>query len=564
MVAMSLIAVVIASVLTAVLPMIIGTSIDGLLKHHGRPALGLVRLLAPVAGITLLAQLATVVRKQLAEYVATSFERDLRVDVYSALLHSPIDRDATKRLGALYGNANRSIEGTVKLLKLTFLDVLPTASLAVFAVIVAFVKNVHVGIAIFMVLPTSLAVVVAQVRNQKGVRIRVRDHKDDIDGRVYELLPAIDTIRSFAAESYFMRQVQDACDRLRLTEFVHHRAMSLFDAAKALNEGVWLIIVLIVATTASGADVTAGSLATFALLYLGILAPLRELHRVIDELSESSVQAFDMARILQREPDAAYRGVNHERASGEVDHRNGDVVVCDSVSLTYPGASNPVLDDISFAVPRGSSLGIVGRAGCGKSTLLSLLVRLRHGYEGSIRVDGHEVTELTSADLAHRIMYVSQLPSIFYGTVSENIAFGRPLSEKDIEDAAKAAAIDDDIRDMEHGYEQVLGERGQTISGGQKQKICLARALALKPQVLLLDEPTAQLDTVSEASVQAAIDRIGGVTKIVIAHRLSTLQSVDRIIVMDDGQIVQTGTFADLSRVDGPFKLLLDAQQLRA
>jgi len=213
----------------------------------------------------------------------------------------------------------------------------------------------------------------------------------------------------------------------------------------------------------------------------------------------------------------------------------------------------PVLRDISFTIPAGQLVGIVGPTGSGKSTVVSLVPRFRDPISGYIKIDGVNICEYKLHPLRRQIGFVLQDTVLFRGTVRENIAFGRPdASEDDIIAAAKLANADEFITRMPDGYDSPVGERGLTLSGGQRQRIGIARAFILNSPILILDEPTAALDAESEELVIEGLERLmQGRTVIIIAHRLSTLRNADRIIVINEGMVAEDGTHADLLASDG-------------
>src|SRR6185503_17964673 len=215
----------------------------------------------------------------------------------------------------------------------------------------------------------------------------------------------------------------------------------------------------------------------------------------------------------------------------------------------------PVLDDIDFRVEAGSKIAIVGPTGAGKSTMLGLLPRFFDPTQGSVAIDGVDLREYTLASLRHRISMVLQPPLIFPLSVADNIAYGRPGADHAaIENAARLARIHDTIAGLPEGYETLLGEAGATLSEGEKQRITIARALLRDAPILILDEPTSALDVATEALVMEAIETLmAGRTTFIIAHRLSTVQRCDRILVLRDGAIVEQGTLQELLRRDGVF-----------
>ncbi len=221
-----------------------------------------------------------------------------------------------------------------------------------------------------------------------------------------------------------------------------------------------------------------------------------------------------------------------------------------------------MIDDLSFAIAPGERVAIVGASGAGKSTVFQLIMRFYDCQEGRVLIDGVDVKTVDPWDLRKRIAPVPQEASIFGGTVWENIAYGREgASEPAIEAAARRAAADGFIRDLDKGYETQLGERGVTLSGGQRQRLAIARAILKNAPILLLDEATSALDAHNEAQVQAALDDVmSGRTTLVIAHRLATVLKADRILVMDGGRIVEEGDHASLVQKGGVYARLARLQ----
>ncbi len=564
----ALVSMLLASGLTAILPLLIGELVNGSLSGGKVTLSGSLDLLAVTAGIVLAGQMLEVLRRQLVENVATGFERDSRVRAYWQLLHLDLGRFREGRVGSVYGRTNRSIEGAVKLVKLGALDLLPALTLAFAALVVAFVKSPIVAAAMFGVVPTGFFLVRWQVRSQAGIRVEVRDHKDVIDGEVTELLPALETIRASGAEEHFVGRVEAGCESLRETEFRHHRAMSLFDAAKSVNEGLWLIVVLLTALTltASG-EISAGEITAYVLLYAAVLSPLRELHRILDEASEASLQTRDLFELLDEDADRGYSPAEEADAKTPIaaDPAKPDApaLAVTDVTFAHPGSDAAILRGINLELAKGERVGMVGESGCGKSTLLRLVDRLHHGQTGRIELFGADLNDLSREQLSKTIGFVSQEPRLFRTTVRENIIFGRDnVEDAEIVDAATRAHIHDTIKALPMGYDTLVAERGETLSGGQRQRICLARMLLRNPGLLLLDEPTSALDNASERAVQTAIDELDGVTMLIVAHRLFTLKSMNRIVVVGEGRIIEEGTFPDLSTAGGTFTDMLKAEQL--
>jgi len=232
------------------------------------------------------------------------------------------------------------------------------------------------------------------------------------------------------------------------------------------------------------------------------------------------------------------------------------------VSFSYNSNNKKILDDINILIPKGKICAIVGQSGAGKSTLINLLPRFYEVTSGEILIDNKKIKNINALSLRNMIGIVSQDTFLFNDTIKNNISFGaKNKNNNEIIEAAKLANANDFIQEFEFGYDTVIGERGVRLSGGQRQRIAIARAILKDPNILIFDEATSSLDTESELLVQEAIDRLmRGRTAFVIAHRLSTIQNADRVIVIDEGRIVQLGTHTTLIHEEGLYRKLHDLQ----
>lgn len=300
---------------------------------------------------------------------------------------------------------------------------------------------------------------------------------------------------------------------------------------------------------------TAGSLVAFLTYAVNISNPIKRLTRVIGNIQKALAAAQRVFMIIDMPEEIAESRDAKQlpEVSGKVEFQN--------VSFAYDDKGN-VITDLSFSVKPGEVIAIVGPSGAGKSTIANLLPRFYDVNKGDIKIDGHSVREVTLDSLREQVGIVPQETMLFNGSVYNNILYGRlDATKEEIEAAAKAANAHDFIMQLTDGYETKLGDRGVNLSGGQRQRIAIARAILKNPRILILDEATSALDTESERVVQEALDRLMvGRTSFVIAHRLSTVKNADKILVLEKGNLVESGTHDELLALDGLYAHLYKIQ----
>ncbi len=378
-----------------------------------------------------------------------------------------------------------------------------------------------------------------------------------VDGELVDVINNMPLVRAFGATlreraRFGARVEQEMATRGRSLRYLEK--LRLFHAAvtAGLTAGLlaWAIL-LWESGSASSGDVVLVTTLGFTILHgtRDLAVALVETIQHVARLSEALATL-----LLPHELVDAREARQLEAARGRVEFRN--------VTYSYPASSQAVLDDFSVTIEAGTRVGLVGRSGSGKSTVLSLLQRLRDVPSGLILIDGHDIASLTQESLHNAIGVVPQDVSLFHRSVLENIRYGRPdATDAEVRAAAEAASCRQFIEALPEGYDTEVGDRGVKLSGGQRQRLAIARAFLRNSPILLLDEATSALDSESEAAVQRALNRLmQGRTVIAVAHRLSTLQDFDRILVMQSGRVLQDGTPADLERSQGPFRDLLQRQ----
>lgn len=401
----------------------------------------------------------------------------------------------------------------------------------------------------------------------RQVRKRSRFAQDTLaDASAYagEMLGAVKTLQAFTHEDR-------SADRYGSAVEAAFNAARKAIMARAALTGFAIVVIgaSIVAVLWIGASdvfsgrITGGELSQFLLYSILAAGSLATLSEVWGELSQAAGAAERLSELLDVQSEIRAPATPTKLP----DSPRGDIAF-QKVSFAYRNAEHmPVVRDLELAIAPGETVAVVGPSGAGKSTLFSLLMRFYDPVSGKILLNGVDLTELDPEDLRRQVALVPQDTAIFGASIAENIAYGRPdASREDVIAAAKAALAAPFIEAMSDGYDTMVGERGVTLSGGQRQRIAIARAVLKDAPVLLLDEATSALDAESERLVQQALDKLmEGRTTLVIAHRLATVLKADRIVVMEDGRIVETGTHAELTAAGGLYaklaRLQFDAEQ---
>ena len=393
---------------------------------------------------------------------------------------------------------------------------------------------------------------------------RQRAAVGNLNTRLENSLAGVELVKSNAAEDHETDRVTDASyrffrdtmDVLRLS-YVYRPGMELlagisFAVTFAVG-GYWLLNgppLFLSGTLSPGAFVT------FIFLTQRFVTPLAEVSNIVDQYENakaSSARVFglmDIPAAVADDEDATELSA----VAGRVEY--------DEVTFSYDSEEETVIDGVSFEADPGDTVALVGPTGAGKSTLCKLLLRLYDVDGGAVRVDGHDVRDVTLDSLREHVGYVSQDTYLFDGTIAENVAYGEFDATRDeIEAAARAADAHEFIRDLPDGYDTEVGERGVKLSGGQRQRVAIARAILADPEILVFDEATSDVDTETERRIQASLDDLAADrTAVVIAHRLSTVQDADQILVVEDGRIAERGTHDDLLEREGRYADLWSVQ----
>ena len=448
----------------------------------------------------------------------------------------------------------------------TLVDCVWRLSYLIGAVIVMVVLNARLAAMVLSILP--LLVILFSVFQNKLIKVNreVREVNSRITGNFNEGITGAKTVKALAIEEKMERRFAEQTDDMRTKSVQAARLRGLFAGTMNFASSVALAIVLW-----KGGYIAASELGTFSVFMSyaqGMMEPLRWLVDIVSDLITTQVNIERFTNLLAVKSDVTDTPEVTEKYGDSLNPKKenwealkGDIAFRD-VTFRYPDGEETVLEHFSLDIPFGTHLAIVGETGAGKSTLANLVCRFYEPTEGTLLIDGRDARERSQLWLHDSIGYVLQTPHLFSGTVRENLLMGDPdATEEQIWSAIRAVSAEEVIAHLEKGLDTDVGEGGDLLSTGEKQLISFARAILSDPRILILDEATASVDTITEAKIQAAIGSVtAGRTSIMIAHRLSTVRNADMILVVRDGRIVEQGTHNELLNKQGYYHELYTRQ----
>lgn len=419
-------------------------------------------------------------------------------------------------------------------------------------VVVMLVMNARLAAMVLTVLPLLLVLYIIFQNKLIHVNRDIREINSKITGNFNEGITGAKTIKTLAVEEKMEQRFTDETRNMRATSVRASRLRGLFAGTMNLASSIALAIVLWQGGYIARSEV--GTFSVFMSYAQGMMEPLRWLVDVVSDLITTQVNIERFTNLLAVRSDVNDTPEVEERYGDSLNPKkenweplHGDIEFRD-VTFRYPDGEETVLEHFFLKIPQGSHLAIVGETGAGKSTLVNLVCRFYEPTSGSVLIDGRDARERSQLWLHSSIGYVLQTPHLFSGTVRENLLMGNPnAGEEEIMNAIRAVSAEGVIEHLEHGLDTDVGEGGDLLSTGEKQLISFARAILADPRILILDEATASVDTMTEAKIQSAMERMTrGRTCLTIAHRLSTVRDADMILVVRGGKIVEQGKHAEL------------------
>ena len=485
-------------------------------------------------------------------WVSGNVVMEIRRKIFSHFMHMPVSFFDKEQTGALLSRITYDSEQVSAATSKALVSIVREGASIIGLLTLMFWNSWQLSLVLFAVAPlVAWAISIVSKRFRK-ISKNMQTSMGHVASSAEQMLKGHKVVLTYGGQDLEKHRFDKVSNQMR------QQSMKLITAQAAANPiiqmiaSVAIVVVLFLASVDSiKAELTAGTFTVVFSAMFGLLRPLKALTNVTSEFQRGMAASTTLFGLMDLDTEQNKGTLKPETVTGEVAVKD--------VTFTYDGAEKPALDKVSFNIPKGKTVALVGRSGSGKSTIANLFTRFYDVDSGSIELDGHDIRDYELRNLREHFALVSQNVHLFNDTVANNIAYAaeEQYSREQVEHAAKLAHASEFIEGMENGIDTVVGENGASLSGGQRQRIAIARALLRDAPVLILDEATSALDTESERAIQSALEELQkDKTVLVIAHRLSTIEQADEILVVDDGHIVERGAHAELIAHDGAYAQL--------
>ncbi len=536
------------------IPRLLGTAIDSVLESGVRS--DLLYLALAVLGVSAIRGIFSFGQTYFGEALSQSVAYDLRNTFYDRLQRLSFAYHDQQHTGNLMSRATLDVEGIRMFMNFGLIRSLQVFVLLIGVAVVMFATNWQLGLLSLSFMPFLIYRSIIMSRAMRRTWLRVQQFLGELTTVLQESLTGARVVKSFAAENYERQKFDEkawmVAEESLEANRLHARNSPVISFVFTLSMG---LILWFGGRQVIEGTLTAGELSSFIFFMAMLQMPVRMSGWLISSFSRAVSSGERIFEILDSESPV------EERIDAKEMPRTTGHVRFDKVSFSYNSLS-PIVNDIDLEVNPGQVVALLGTPGSGKTTIVHLLPRFYDIDQGRITIDGIDIRNVTLASLRRNVGIVMQDVFLFTATIRGNIAYGAAnASDEDIIRAAKVAHIHDFIESLPKGYDTWVGERGVTISGGQRQRLAIARTVLLNPPVLILDDSTSSVDAQTEHQIREALDNVmKGRTNFVIAHRLSTVHKADMILVMDDGRIIEQGTHSELLGREGKYKEIYDLQ----
>jgi len=566
----SLVFMVLATAATSVSPLFFGEAVDALTSSkiiHGKPTIVPILLgyaLAMIAAYTvsrILMQALAQLRDGIFAKVQYHAMREVAVSTFAHVHTLSLRFHLERKTGGLSRVIERGTKGIDTLLSFALFSIFPTILLLVFYAFILLDRlNLWVVIATLVMTVAYVWFTFAITRWRIQFRRDMNESDQDANTKAVDSLLNYETVKYFNNEGHETRRFDKSMAKFSRASIQAQISLALLNTGQAVIMAVGLGVVLWLAAIAIKQGlITVGTFSAASAILIQLYQPLNLLGTVYREITQAMVDMEAMFRLLNQPVE-----VQDKPGAPDLKVTGGAIEFKDVVFAYEP--ARIVLKGISFTVPAGKTVAVVGPSGAGKSTISRILYRFYDIKSGSVTIDGQDIRDVTQASLRHVIGIVPQDTVLFNDTVKYNIAYGRiGATEAEVKEAARLAQIDKFIVELPLGYDAMVGERGLKLSGGEKQRVAIARTILKNPPILLLDEATSALDTGTEREIQGALYEVSrNRTSLVIAHRLSTVIDADEILVLDHGEIVERGRHDELVALGGHYASMWNKQKQAA